>query len=147
MKRQKGRICRIPVAVQDTRQPAYPKEGLEKIGVERGNYAIISKEPGRLSKEQISSVILTLKRKMGHGTKIVPRVYGHLAVTKKPLEVRMGKGKGPIAKRIGRIRTNSVIVEIHGTAEEGKCLAGLKAAASKLPVRVVIQRLALLHAT
>jgi large subunit ribosomal protein L16 len=124
MKRQKGRVSKVP----------------KQEGQRLGDYAIISKEPGRLSKEQMASVVMTLKRKMGQGTKIVPRVYGHLAVTKKPLEVRMGKGKGTIAKRIGRIRANTVIVEIHGTAEEGKSMAGLEAAASKLPVRVTISR-------
>lgn len=124
MKRQKGRISYVP------------KLGSKLIG----EYSIISKEPARITAGQIGSVMMTLKRKMPGGTQIIPRIYGHLAVTGKPLEVRMGKGKGAIAKRVARIRAQTVIVEINNirAGEQKGYLEGLKAAASKLPVRVRI---------
>lgn len=122
MKRQKGRISNVP-----------------KLGSKRlGEYSIISKEPARITAEQIGAVIMTLKRKMPGGTQIIPRIYGHLAVTAKPLEVRMGKGKGGIAKRVARIRAETVIVEIGKVRAGEQYIEGLRAAASKLPVRVRI---------
>ena len=122
MKRQKGRISYVP------------KLGSKLIG----EYSIISKEPARITAGQIGSVMMTLKRKMPGGTQIIPRIYGHLAVTGKPLEVRMGKGKGAIAKRVARIRAQTVIVEINNIRAGEQYMEGLKAAASKLPVRVRI---------
>jgi large subunit ribosomal protein L16 len=121
-KRHKGRVSKVPV-----------------VNVKRvGEIAIISEESGRISAPQIKSIILTLKRKLPSGTSIIPRISAHLAVTKKPLEVRMGKGKGSIAKRIARIRPNTVIIEIAKIREVipiEQYLDGLKAAASKLPVK------------
>jgi len=100
-KRHKGRVSCIPVT-----QPKYV-----------GDYALISLEHIRISTAQINSMVLTLKRLLPTGTTIIPRISGYLAVTKKPLEVRMGKGKGPIAKKIARVRTNTVIIEIGQTRE------------------------------
>jgi large subunit ribosomal protein L16 len=124
MKRQKGRISHVP-----------------KLGSKRlGEYAIISKEPARITGEQIGSVIMTLKRKMPEGTEIIPRIKGSIGVTAKPLEVRMGKGKGGIVKRVARIRAQTIIVEIGKIKAGEQYKEGLKAAASKLPVRVRIVR-------
>ena len=127
MKRQKGRVTNVP-----------------KVGERRpsGEYSIVSKEPGRITGEQIKAIIMTLKRKMPAGTEIRTRVRASLSMTAKPQEVRMGKGKGAIAKRIARVRANKVIVEVAcsqaGARDAGKILIGLRAAASKMPVRVHI---------
>ena len=121
-KRHKGRVSKVPV-----------------VNVKRvGQIAIISEESGRISAAQIKSIILTLKRKLPSGTTIIPRISAHFAVTKKPLEVRMGKGKGSIAKRIARIRPNTVVIEIAKIKDVvpiEQYLEGLKAAMSKLPVK------------
>lgn len=122
MKRHKGRTSNVPA-----------------LGVKRlGEYAIISEEPARITASQIGAVIMTLKRKLGGGESIIPRIYGHIGVTGKPLEVRMGKGKGSIVERVARIRAQTVIVEITKTREGENYKEGLKAAASKLPVKVRI---------
>lgn len=118
IKRHKGRVSLVPL---DT---------IKSVG----EIAIISEEPGRISTAHIKSIILTLKRLLPVGTSIIPRIYAHLPVTKKPLEVRMGKGKGSVVKRIARIRTNTVIIEI-AKVKEVIPIDGLKAAASKLPVK------------
>ena len=126
MKRQKGRTSSVP------------SMGIKKLG----DYSIISKEPARITAAQISAVILTLKRKMPAETTIIPRIYAHLAVSQKPLEVRMGKGKGAIGKRVARIRINTVLFEVVSKKEgtpKGQIIAGLKAAGSKLPVRIRIE--------
>ena len=123
-KRHKGRVSQVPV------------ETIKSVG----EIAIISVEPGRITAAQIKSIVLTLKRLLPTGTSIIPRIYAYLPVTKKPLEVRMGKGKGSVVKRIARIRTNSVILEI-AKVKEVIPIEGLKAAASKLPVKTKILKL------
>lgn len=121
MKRHKGRISYVP------------KEG-EQRREEGGRMLLVSKEPGRITQTQMKAVIMILKRKLGKGSKIAVRVFPHLAVTAKPLEVRMGKGKGSIDHRVSRIRANSVIVEVQ-TREGEESEKSVRAAGSKLPVR------------
>lgn len=126
MKRHKGRVSQVP---------------REEIKVE-GDYAIISESEGRMSVKQIETAILTLKRTLPKGTGIKSRLQGHIAVSQKPLEVRMGKGKGSIGKRVARVRMNTVMFEIEGRegAPEGKYQAGLRVVGMKLPVRSRIVR-------
>ena len=82
-----------------------------------------------------------MKRSLPSETRIITRVQGHIAVSEKPLEVRMGKGKGAIGKRVARVRMNTVMFEIERTREgepESKYLAGLRVVGTKLPVRYKI---------
>lgn len=125
IKRHKGRVSNVPL---DT---------IKRVGM----FSIISQEAGRISGSQIKSLILTLKRKLPTGTSIMPRIVPHLAVTKKPLEVRMGKGKGNVTKRIARVRPNTVILEITKIKDNLPreiFIEGLKTGASKLPVSTII---------
>ena len=108
MKRHKGRISYVP------------KEGEQR---KEGRMLLVSREAGRITQTQMKAVIMILKR-----------VFPHLAVTAKPLEVRMGKGKGSIDHRVSRIRANSVIVEVQ-TREGEDSEKSVRAAGSKLPVR------------
>lgn len=84
--------------------------------------------------KQIASMTMAIKRKIPTGTQIVGRVYATYPITAKPLEVRMGKGKGSIDHKVAQVRRNTVIVELI------KCQAGveyvqmLRQAAMKLPV-------------
>jgi len=120
MKRQKGRVSTVPK---------------EEIKIE-GDYAIVSQGEARITGKQIETMIMTMKRTMPSEAKVKTRIQGHLAVTEKPLEVRMGKGKGSIAKRVARVRVNTVIMEVKkGGEPESKYMAGMRVVGSKLPVR------------
>ena len=120
MKRHKGRVSQVP---------------REEIKV-NGDYAIVSESEGRMSTKQIETAIITLKRTLPKGTIIKSRLQGHIAVSQKPLEVRMGKGKGAIGKRVARVRMNTVMFEIEGReGAPGRYQAGLKIVGMKLPVR------------
>ena len=77
MKRHKGRVSEVP---------------REEVKI-TGDYGIISQGEGRITTKQIETAIMTLKRTLPSGTRIRTRIQGHLAVSEKPLEVRMGKGK------------------------------------------------------
>ena len=126
IKAHKGRVSLIPLL----NQPRL------------GQFAIVSVEAGRLNSAQIKSIILTLKRSLPKGTTIIPRISAHLPITKKPLETRMGKGKGKIVDRIARIRPNTIIIEV--TSERVVLsLSCMKSAASKLPFRSYIAPLSL----
>lgn len=127
MKRQKGRVSHVP---------------REEMKIQ-GDYAIVSQSEGRMTVKQIETAEMTMKRTMPSDTRVKTRIQGHIAVSEKPLEVRMGKGKGAIGKRVARIRINTVMFEIEKTREgepESKYLAGLKVVGTKLPVRYKIIR-------
>jgi large subunit ribosomal protein L16 len=124
-KRQKGRVSNLPIME--------PK----RIGV----ISLISLEAGRISVAHYKSMILTIKRKVPSGTTIIPRFFPNMPVTKKPLEVRMGKGKGSISKLVSRIRPNSVLVELAGLRRDTSIniySRALFAVSCKLPVRSFI---------
>jgi large subunit ribosomal protein L16 len=61
------------------------------------NYGIISCEPSFITGKQIEAINLTIKRTLKRRGKIIFRVFPHRSKTKKPLEVRMGKGKGNVS--------------------------------------------------
>lgn len=120
MKRHKGRVSQVP----------------REFFKVNGDYAIVSESEGRMSTKQIETAIITLKRTLPKGTIIKSRLQGHIAVSQKPLEVRMGKGKGAIGKRVTRVRMNTVMFEIEGReGAPGRYRAGLKIVGMKLPVR------------
>lgn len=120
MKRHKGRVSQVP----------------REFFKVNGDYAIVSESEGRMSTKQIETAIITLKRTLPKGTIIKSRLQGHIAVSQKPLEVRMGKGKGAIGKRVTRVRMNTVMFEIEGReGAPGQYQAGLKIVGMKLPVR------------
>lgn len=125
MKRHKGRVSHVP---------------REEIRI-KGDYGIVSQSEGRMSTKQIETAIMTMKRALPSDTRIITRVQGHIAVSQKPLEVRMGKGKGSIGKRVARVRMNTVMFEIEKTRvgePESKYVAGLRVMGAKLPVRYKI---------
>ena len=83
-KHQKGRISNIP---------------LIRSNVHFGRYSLIAKEPGRIKAVHIAAAELAIKRKLKvdrGNSSLTLRIFPHLPVTKKPAEVRMGKGKGNI---------------------------------------------------
>jgi large subunit ribosomal protein L16 len=65
-----------------------------------------------LNAAQLHSAIMTVKRVLKRKGKLWIRVFPHIPVTKKPLEVRMGKGKGPVDHWITKVAVGSVLVEL-----------------------------------
>ncbi len=102
-----------------------------------GQYAIISKETANLTSEQINTAELAIKRKIKKDGTIIKRVFPHLPVTRKPAEVRMGKGKGSVDHHIARVSPGSFIFELK-TPNKFIAKAALTVAASKLPVTTLI---------
>lgn len=128
MKRHKGKVSEVPK---------------EEISL-RGEYGIISLEPGKMTGKQIEMVMMTMKRKRPVGAKITAEIEAHIGVTKKPGEVRMGKGKGPLDHKIARIRENTVMFAVekaHKGEPESKYKEMLRVVGSKLPLKYKIIKL------
>lgn len=106
-----------------------------------GKISIISEESFRYTSEQSKSLIMTIKRSLPGQANLIIRAKPTISVTKKPLEVRMGKGKGNIFTKVARIRPNTVIIEINNLNVDipiNKYFLALKSATSKLPIKTSI---------
>lgn len=101
------------------------------------NYGLMCTQPGTITAKQIESIILTIKRILKRKGKIILRVFPHQSTTKKPQEVRMGKGKGNVNEWQQTLKVNSIILEIAIPSISTAKLA-LKAASHKLPFKTKI---------
>jgi large subunit ribosomal protein L16 len=100
---QKGRI----------RGKAYRGSNLEF-----GDYGLQAMECGFMSARQIEAARIAITRRVRRGGKIWIRVFPDKPITKKPVETRMGKGKGNFEAWVAPIRPGKVIYEIKGVDEE-----------------------------
>jgi large subunit ribosomal protein L16 len=99
-----------------------------------GEFALKSTSRGQLTARQIEAARRTITRKVKRGGKLWIRVFPDVPVTKKPIEVRQGKGKGNVEYWVAKIQPGRVIYEIEGVSEE-LAREAFKLAAAKLPVR------------
>ncbi|AHK16940.1 MAG: 50S ribosomal protein L16 [Thalassolituus sp.] len=97
-----------------------------------GEYALKATGRGRLTSRQIESARRALTRKVKRGGKIWIRVFPDKPITEKPLEVRMGKGKGNVEYWVCQIQPGRVLYEIEGVPEE-LAREAFALAAAKLP--------------
>ena len=95
---------------------------------------------GRLTARQIEAARRAMTRHVKRGGKIWIRVFPDKPITKKPLEVRMGKGKGSVEYWVAEIRPGKMLYEMEGVSEE-IAREAFRLAAAKLPLetRVVIR--------
>lgn len=102
-----------------------------------GTIALKSVERGRITARQIEAARRAISRRVKRGGKIFIRVFPDKPITQKPLEVRMGKGKGSVEYWVAEIQPGKVLYEIEGVADDLAREAFLLAAA-KLPVKTTI---------
>ena len=110
--------------------------GLAQVGneVSFGEFGLKSLERGNLTSRQIESARRAITRKVRRGGKLWIRVFPDTPITTKPLEVRMGKGKGSVEYWVAKIQPGKMLYEIEGVSEEiAREAFGL--AAAKLPVK------------
>ncbi|WP_420428870.1 50S ribosomal protein L16 [Algiphilus sp.] len=99
-----------------------------------GEYGLKCMEHGRLSARQIEAARRAINRHVKRGGKIWIRVFPDTPVTSKPLEVRMGKGKGNVEYWAAKVQPGRMIYEMEGVSEE-VAREAFRLAAAKLPVR------------
>jgi len=109
--------------------------GLAKRGntVSFGEYGLKAKARGRLTARQIESARRAMTRHVKRGGKIWIRVFPDKPITKKPLEVRQGKGKGNVEYWVAQIQPGRLLYEIAGVTEE-VAREAFALAAAKLPI-------------
>ncbi len=105
--------------------------------IEFGEYAIKAIEAGRIDSRQIEAARITMTRRINRMGKTWIRVFPDKPLTAKPLETRMGKGKGSVDKWVMNIKPGRIIFEMTGVAEELSREA-LTLAQHKLPFKTKI---------
>ena len=116
--------------------------GLAQAGnkVSFGEYGLKATERGRVTARQIESARRAMTRHIKRGGKIWIRIFPDVPISSKPLEVRMGKGKGNIDHWIAKIQPGTVLYEMEGVSEE-LAREAFRLAANKLPIKTTfIQR-------
>lgn len=99
-----------------------------------GEYGLKSIARGRLTARQIEAARRTITRHVKRGGKLWIRVFPDKPITKKPLEVRMGKGKGSVEYWVAQVKPGTMLYEIQGVSED-LAREAFKLAAAKLPVK------------
>ena len=99
-----------------------------------GSFALKALQPDRITGKQIEAARVALTRYMKRTGKVWTRVFPNIPVSKKPTEVRMGKGKGSPEYYACRVKPGRIIFEIDGVSEEVAREALYKASA-KLPIK------------
>lgn len=99
-----------------------------------GEYGLQTLERCWLDTKQIEAARVAINRSMKRRGKVWIRIFPQKSFTKKPLETRMGKGKGPLESWVAVIRPGNILFEVDGVTEvlARECL---RLAATKLPIR------------
>jgi large subunit ribosomal protein L16 len=99
-----------------------------------GEYGLKAMEPERVSARQIEAARRAMTRHMKRAGRVWIRVFPDVPVSKKPIEVRMGKGKGAPELWVCRVKPGRVLFEVDGvTAQVAR--EALSLAAAKLPIK------------
>ena len=99
-----------------------------------GTYGLRAMEPDRIISKQIEAARVALTRYMKRTGKVWLRIFPNIPVSKKPTEVRMGKGKGAPEYWACRVKPGRIIFEVDGVSEE-VAKEALYKASTKLPIK------------
>jgi len=99
-----------------------------------GAFGLKALEPERVISKQIEAARVALTRYMKRQGRVWTRIFPNIPVSKKPIEVRMGKGKGSPEYYAYRVKPGRILFEVDGVTEEVAKVALYKASA-KLPIK------------
>lgn len=110
--------------------------GLAQVSnsVSFGQFGIKATSRGRVSARQIEAARRAITRHVKRGGKLWIRIFPDVPITKKPVEVRMGKGKGNVEYWVAQIQPGRMLYEIEGVTEE-VAREAFRRASAKLPVQ------------
>lgn len=110
--------------------------GLANVGnkVSFGEYGLKATTRGRITARQIEAARRTITRSVKRGGKMWIRIFPDKPISKKPLEVRQGKGKGNVEYWVALVQPGKILYEIEGIPEE-MAREAFTLAAAKLPVQ------------
>jgi large subunit ribosomal protein L16 len=114
-------------------------KGKAKGGTELnfGSFGLKALQPDRVTSRQIEASRRAITRHMKRAGRVWIRIFPDVPVTKKPTEVRMGKGKGSVEFWAAKVKPGRIMFEIDGVSEDVARRA-LELGAAKLPVRTRI---------
>jgi large subunit ribosomal protein L16 len=126
----------MPARVKYRKMHRGNRAGLASRGntVAFGEYGLMSTERCWLDTKQIEAARVAINRNMKRRGKMWIRIFPQKSYTKKPLETRMGKGKGPLESWVAVIRPANVLFEVDGVPE-ALARESLRLAATKLPIK------------
>ena len=107
--------------------------GIKIDSLKFGDYGLVANQPAIILASHLTSAQLAIKRIIKREGNLYFRIFTHTPVTKKPSEVRMGKGKGSVNHYIAKVQKGSIILEIKCSINQ-KDLSALSVAKSKLPL-------------
>jgi large subunit ribosomal protein L16 len=119
-------------------------KGIATSGVDLvfGQFGLKALEPERVTARQIEAARRALTRHMKRAGRVWIRVYPDVPVSKKPLEVRMGSGKGAPELWVTRVKPGRILFEVDGVSE-AMAREALGLASAKLPIKTrFIERIA-----
>ncbi len=99
-----------------------------------GDYGLQAKTGAWISARQIEAARIAMTRFMKRGGKVWINIFPHLAITRKPLETRQGKGKGNVEDWVAVVKTGKIMFEIGGV-DEATAREAFRLASHKLPVK------------
>ena len=102
-----------------------------------GDYALIALEGAWITNRQIEAARIAMTRHMRRVGKVWINIFPHMSMTKKPLEVRMGSGKGAPDKWVAVVKEGKIMFEI-GQVSDAVAKEALRLAAHKLPIKTKI---------
>ena len=102
--------------------------------ITNGEYGIVALEPAWIKSNQIEAARIAMTRYIKRGGKVWIKIFPNKPVTHKPLEVRMGKGKGNLECWVAVVKPGRVLFELAGVPEE-VAREALRLATHKLPVK------------
>ena len=126
----------IPSRVKYRRVHRIKYEGKAKGNTELhfGQYGLMAMEGAWITNNQIEAARVAMTRYMKRGGKVYINIFPHMPKTAKPLEVRMGSGKGAVDKWVAVVKKGKIMFEISDVTED-VAREALRLASHKLPIK------------
>ncbi|MDD5823758.1 MAG: 50S ribosomal protein L16 [Firmicutes bacterium] len=126
----------MPKRVKHRRQHRGRMKGIATKGntVAYGTYGLVADDRGWIDSKQIEAARVAMTRSIKRGGKVYIKIFPHKPVSKKPIGVRMGSGKGAPEYWVAVVKPGRVMFEIEGVSEEAAKEA-MRLASHKLPIK------------
>lgn len=126
----------MPKRVKHRKQQRGRRSGAAKGGtnIDFGEYGLKAMQDGWITARQIEAARIAITRHIKRGGKVFIRVFPDKPITKKPAEVRMGKGKGAPEAWVAVIKPGRIMFEVEGVPEE-LAREAISRAGYKLPIK------------
>ncbi len=129
-------IMLVPKRVKHRKQQRGHMKGRAKGGTEVtfGEFGLQALEPSWITNRQIEAARIAMTRYIKRGGKVWIKIFPSKPITQKPLEVRMGSGKGNVEKWVAVVKPGKIMFELAGVSEE-IAREAMRLAAHKLPIK------------